>query len=525
MPKKGYVINWMLSFTIAALFFTACVQEEESIPDISMELGDDILAVKAWFENNKGTVKAKSQMNSARLNLVNFGEMALLPSWESSQKYRLADGRMAYEINLTDADMVYPKEFAEEWGDGDVGSAILTNLMLVEKNGSGGYGIYLVRYYPKRQTGKKDFGQINYSDLGKAWEGRIGVFDMGGTLLHSFGIGKGRVLESIKTMYAGKGPQNENKSSNCTLIVKEYCYVVTSESEGEGGMLPEVVVNCINVFELNCPPPIFVGSPGDNGSGGHNPSPNPGDAYFCEPLDDDCIPFPGPGGGGDDFDFEEEEEVTNNLTDPCASEIFVQTSCSLDFSSVPAAMLNSLNINSGIMDMFANATNFQYTIKQENLVGRNGKTDKLSSNEVVVTMDNTYLNTATKLSIARTMIHENLHAYFLHFSYASDFTQGLQNFVVQNNIVGLPNAHHELMGQYVLGMAVSLALWDVTYGDNQNQLDFEYYIAMACAGLLHDGTSQPNDAFVAIAGDKLQEYLKIISDEASNSADAKSNPC
>ncbi|MEP1088188.1 MAG: hypothetical protein ABJH01_16045, partial [Algoriphagus sp.] len=63
------------------------------------------------------------------------------------------------------------------------------------------------------------------------------------------------------------------------------------------------------------------------------------------------------------------------------------------------------------------------------------------------------------------------------------------------------------------------------YGNNQNQLDFEYYIAMACGGLLDYDTGEPNEAFVAIAGDKLNEYLKILSDEATNAADAKSNPC
>jgi hypothetical protein len=222
----------------------------------------------------------------------------------------------------------------------------------------------------------------------------------------------------------------------------------------------------------------------------------------------------------------EEDYIKNELTNACASQIFEETSTSLDYTGVSGAMLNSLNINSGIMSMFQNANNFGYTIKQGNIGTANAATQKQTNKMVVVTMDNTYLNTATRLSIARTMIHENLHAYFLHQSNTStDFRQGLQSFAMQNGMGVLADVHHELMRNYVLVMAISLNIWDQTYGNNQNSLDFEYYIAMACAGLLDKDTNLPNDAFVAIAGDKLQDYLKIISDEASNSADAEGEPC
>jgi hypothetical protein len=260
--------------------------------------------------------------------------------------------------------------------------------------------------------------------------------------------------------------------------------------------------------------------------------------------DDGPLPVDGPGGGdgppnsecticcydpisGLEVECEEgeEDQIINELTDPCADAIFQQTSCSLDYSSISPSLLSALNINSGIMSMFENATNFKYTIKQEDIISGANATTSKQPGGVVVTMNNSYLLTATKLSIARTMIHENLHAYFLHFPTNSDFIQGLQAYALQNGLENLADSHHELMGQYVLGMAVSLMLWDETYGNSQNQMDFEYYKAMACAGLLDYETNEPNNAFVSIAGDKLESYLKIISDEATNSTDAKSNPC
>jgi hypothetical protein len=214
--------------------------------------------------------------------------------------------------------------------------------------------------------------------------------------------------------------------------------------------------------------------------------------------------------------------IFNALTNPCASRLFIQSTKNNNFNFAIPAQVG--NLNPAIISLFQQTTKYPYLIKNGDLGNANGETRNIDG-VITVTLDNNYLKNATKLSIVRTIIHENVHAYFLHQSKTNlDFALGLENFAKQNNLTNLPNAHHELMGQYVFGMAISLWNWDKNFGETKGALDFEYYYAMAFAGMLDYKTNKPNSAFKNLAGNKTNKYLNIIINEATN-RNAKSKPC
>ena len=185
-----------------------------------------------------------------------------------------------------------------------------------------------------------------------------------------------------------------------------------------------------------------------------------------------------------------------------------------------------------MLDLFKKSGKFDYQIQNKDLTfSLGGNTSPIVDGVITITLSNTYLKSATSLSIARTIIHETVHAYLRkqtnpHTANDINMNQLLIEFGKKYpNSIG--NTHHSLMSQYILGIAISLNNWDKKYGPNGGSLGFDYYYKMAFGGLIKEGTSEFVDEAKNLVplGSSLSEIRKIIENEAMGNYEANGKRC
>jgi len=217
------------------------------------------------------------------------------------------------------------------------------------------------------------------------------------------------------------------------------------------------------------------------------------------------------------------------LTNPCAADIFKELSKGSAYLTDMTG-LGSLDIFLGMLDLFEQSGQFDYRIRNGNTGSQaGGSTSPIVNGVITITLSDDYLRTATSLSIARTIIHETVHAYLLkQAKIQTDMnTVQLLNEYWKEYPENLPDTHHALMSQYVLGMAVSLYNWDKKYGPTGGSLGFDYYYKMAFGGLLKDGTEVPLDEVKNLipSGSSWSEISKILENEATGNYNANGEKC
>ena len=237
---------------------------------------------------------------------------------------------------------------------------------------------------------------------------------------------------------------------------------------------------------------------------------------------------------GSEVDFE--DNIINSLTNECAKYIF----WGIEGSSIEPSILDSPNVEpltftDIILDLFNDNTGLTYTIQNSNIP--NSQTTTAPS-IVTTSLSNTYLENATQLSIARTMIHELVHAYLLALYYNPVTTNSLEFFnlmqdYAEDNGLNIDDDnffHHEFMGQYVDAMAYSLYLWDRDYGTGGN-LGWNYYWSMAFGGLYTQdpisGAINYTDSFIELVPNEedREDIINIIINEQNGTSDAEGSTC
>ncbi len=224
----------------------------------------------------------------------------------------------------------------------------------------------------------------------------------------------------------------------------------------------------------------------------------------------------------------------SKLTNPCAKIIFsglktemIKKDLLKKFMVTPNGI--KLTFAEEILKLFNDSNTFDLTIENGSLTNSNGST---SGTKIII--DNSYLKKATQLSIARTMIHEMVHA-FLNVKYSQpidagfDFRQKMELYTQESgcDINDVERFHHEFMGQYVNAIAISLYNWDSKYGTGGN-LGWDYYKFMAFGGLYFEenGITQETYSFQVLIPkqtdrDKIKNILKNEQDGNSNSKGEK----
>ncbi|WP_288790936.1 hypothetical protein [uncultured Elizabethkingia sp.] len=266
---------------------------------------------------------------------------------------------------------------------------------------------------------------------------------------------------SIKPMAIGGGGETENPVEGCGDDVQQ-CgsieEVVVPGKPNKPKDPPSKPVGASSCDSLSqCPPPTDEGG---GGGGGGTPNPSSSLPIIIKKID------------------------TENL-DKCSKQILEKIITAKNFSSI----INQFN---------GDKASFNWTIETSNSNDfGNGKlaiTDWQNNqpNNYITSLGQDYVNSASRLSIARTIIHEAIHAYILSYldsdvsMMEKDFSELLKAMIdkkygdVNSN---LEQYHHEEMAmRYINTVSETLAIWD-NYSQNN-----QYYIDLAWGGLLYTDT-------------------------------------
>ncbi|WP_034060999.1 hypothetical protein [Lacinutrix jangbogonensis] len=197
---------------------------------------------------------------------------------------------------------------------------------------------------------------------------------------------------------------------------------------------------------------------------------------------------------GGEVDFDDNIIYDNSLNDyPCHKLIIEEAigTCS------PLTQL--------VLDLFESNDGSNLIIRTEDLGPANSSSNANTTStstynpvtntcDITITFNENYLDAASDISLARTAIHESLHAILIYmfeqdllYSYdgspMGDFEDFVNNYI--NYQLGLPAnigvAHHQLLVDFVEDIALSLSTYSLQNGYANN--GFNYYKKMSWAGL------------------------------------------
>jgi hypothetical protein len=245
-----------------------------------------------------------------------------------------------------------------------------------------------------------------------------------------------------------------------------------------------------------------------------------------------------------------DDSLKNELTDQCAKDIFTE----LEDGIYKDDLLNpemqveldlsesvNLNFHETILSMFNQSGEYDFKIINGTTQNpqANGQTSpiarynsQIKRYEITTTLNDNYLAHATQLAIARTIIHEMVHAYLV-YKYKADpigsIHEGLDRLYAQNQ-GNIQITHHEFMAQFIDAMAYSLYEWDKEHGTG-GQLDWDYYEALAFSGQFqvypNGNLASSSNAFLQLvpnANDR-QDIADINMNEQKNNGDAQGTDC
>ncbi|MBT8244355.1 MAG: hypothetical protein HKP48_05480 [Winogradskyella sp.] len=191
-----------------------------------------------------------------------------------------------------------------------------------------------------------------------------------------------------------------------------------------------------------------------------------------------------------EVDFEENIIYDNSLNNYPCHKLVIQNAVGV-CSPLTQGVLNAFETNDG--------TNLIFEVS--NSISGNGNTSSssvydpnTSTCNITIRIRQSYLENATDLSIARTVIHESLHAMFVYMFEegllnSSDGTplDGFENLVEAhiNYLGGLPSnlgvVHHTLMTDFVEDMATSLSIYASSLGYTNS---FNFYKNLCWSGAM-----------------------------------------
>ena len=222
----------------------------------------------------------------------------------------------------------------------------------------------------------------------------------------------------------------------------------------------------------------------------------------------------------------EEDNIVNDLTNPCAKELFTELLSRIDTD----VLMEAGDFADEVLRLFDESQNTDLTIRNGSLVGVNASTV-----QTTITMNDSFLQNATTLAIVGTMIHEMTHAYLNAYFYGyPDFQDRplrdkLHRYASENGYTDLNRFHHEFMGQYVSAIAFSLRHWDLNHGTRMD-LGLNYYTSMAFGGLYYkdlNGNLVETDSFIELIPSQSDrdEIKDRLIKEQNGETDSKGKRC
>lgn len=237
-------------------------------------------------------------------------------------------------------------------------------------------------------------------------------------------------------------------------------------------------------------------------------------------------------------DFEEEDKIDNQLDDPCASLIFNQLQLMSMNDDVPLTvsfdsingLQSDLNFSRAILNIFNNSQDYKYITKEDSSMESHqtgiteGKAEWntiTSEYEITSRFNPDFFGKSTDLNMARTMIHESVHAFLVYTLRAEPFggiKKAMEKYAQDN---GWPNTmdnrlNHNFMAQFVDALAYNLYQWNQNFGSNRS-LSWEYFHDMAWGGLAN--YPDRKDPSKVLFYQEFEAYLKTFDDPKTTSTD------
>jgi len=490
------------------MMLSACIPEPEN-PSIELNESSQLAQVRDWFEENKTKLRLPDRGTNFRTEsqelILPFFEKE--PDWEQFHHYYFPDGREVFEVSLANATKYFPASMLDSFPHRNPAELVIQNIMFVKHPTKERFDPLIARYYPSNSNSERDFKSINYNAINEFWEGKIDLLTYDEHHLVGFDfLPNGE--KSIR--YYGKvGLENSRIQGDCYEVSREVVHY--SPIPGTYG----VEVHSITISETVC-----------TGSGGEYPT--TGTVYVDGTYYYNGSGFDPSGSGCGTCDYTPPTApapsvfIINKLDNPCAEETFKELAKGAVKLTDMTGFVN-LDLFPWMLELFKQGGKFNYYIEDSNLpinsqgIRPNARTLPPNSNgNITIQLDNSYVQNATSLSIARTIIHETVHAYIMYLSKTDyEFKIELNNYYIAHDDE-FADAHHGMMSQYLLGMAVSLYNWDKNFGPTSGNLDFDYYYKMAFGGLLDYGTTDPiSDVIPLIPNGDWNAIEDILENEAT----------
>lgn len=182
----------------------------------------------------------------------------------------------------------------------------------------------------------------------------------------------------------------------------------------------------------------------------------------------------------DDFEVDWDDKIINNLT---GTALCV-------YNKLAKTNLTEIGIIQNTYIAFNKDLNFKeyYLTYSLDKITRNinGETKKNSSISYEIVLNNRFINNRAPIEIARTILHESIHALLLKHGYGpgtSSFVDLFKNYLLETT--GNNDLHHAIMrDKYIIPIAKGLQNYD------NNAEEFSYYENLAYFGLHQNLTDE-----------------------------------
>jgi len=523
---------YLISFVASLLFIFSCQNNEDNFIDIE-DNNFSIEQAKSWFEANNNPIL---EINTtypvyANKNLeVTSNKKPVLLQNDWKHAFKTKKGHLeAIEVPLLSKGLFGYAESSswEKWKQtknyGYLRS--LSRLVILKNNKDNTTKSFIMTIMGSTNYLEKNnfkYSSNTYLKKDKNFNGMVFFNTLEGEFVNGWQLRKGKVSgkltkkTSLPKNYAQRYVEECYYETITTYYSQETAWYSMAESSGDDGDFYDI---------------YYTGSTWDYIE-------ETGEPYeVCElvwedELDPDIDDL---GSGGVSTD-----NISNNLTNPCAKNIFTELENGIFTTNpikpeiiIPNNNYLELNFSEIILKLFNDSSSTHLIIKNDDIGSANAHTIGAT-----ITLNNSYIETATQLSIARTIIHESVHVY-LNALYSNviefnsfTFRQKMEKYASDNGYdIETNEFHHNFMGQYVNAMAYSLYEWDKDYGTG-GDLGWDYYYALGFGGLfqidINNGTIvSETDAFKSIISDpyERQKIADKILNEFKNNEDAQGTDC
>jgi len=466
------------------MVFTSCIEEPTEKFEVPQQ--DPKLAlVKNWFETHKNELRIGDSRDSYRTEshelILPFFEKE--PDWDKFHIFQFPDGREVYEINLANAELYFPVYLLDSLPGMIPHKTVIQNIMFVENTQTQRFDPLIVRYYPDNEKSLREFGKVYYGMIDMDWSGMVDIWTYDERHFISFTIREGTITSSMQTL--NKDP-NSHQPTGTNLLTTEPC---------REAVIPRNYVDVDGVVTVSFTVTYYCSSGGGSSSGGST-----GSSYG-----NDSGTSWGSGGTGT---YEYGGSGSYGTVGGTTYTPPVITSPTIRIELIDMEELS--DCHQDIINDLIGSTQFEffrifrlfygdkpipknYNVKFQYGVCGNGATactdPKLNNGWSTITIDPNVNSQATDLSIARTIMHEVLHAYLLfetQFPSDCDLNCLLTKYIIKYGSIDLNPTHHNLFVEtkFLNDIALELQNFAVSMGYNPNTLGGDQFFKdMAWGGL------------------------------------------